>query len=345
MPTYIDHDSFVAGYAKDRQTYAHIETAPRTMFTTPGTVAVTPKLLMYSVARTDMTRILATHFAMPGRFIANGTRFVSAMEWSTRSWRSMAAKLVDNSVMLLPCDRPSGEYDTQWFRANVVGSFVLVTCQEDGVEFPTTNNQTVVGIGVVTAEPFANTWDPRLRLRGGNLDDFESFVDANKLLLPIHMLSCELADLASIKDVLAREIDPDMYHFDLAPRNTHSSLPSPLEFLSTDVRRSLGWAGHAPDDIPMKEFYMAHVARLLLDHAKTKVDSVDMTKKHAATAALHAIALPNLAAQPLCGNINRLFVTKLKDFNKILKLYATNIKKLGLYSDDDAVAQNHEASK
>ena len=332
-----DRDLFVATYKRDRLLYTGVEHFPRGLFTSPGTLAPSPNLLSYSLPRADAMRVMATHFATPGRFIATGAAFIASMDYDNKAWRTKAAKLVDHSLMLLPCQRPAGDYDRDWFCANVLGSFVLVTCYDappQGLE-----DLVVVGVGVVTGEPLANTLDPELRLRGGCVDSFDACADANPLLVPIHMISCTLSGAMTMRDVLNTEINSELLHVDMSSNVAHTCLPASLEYLAVDVRRFL--VAQSPPE-PSKEYYMANVLRILLLEASKSCDSMDLTKQAAAAAAIDGIVTPNTAAAPLCAAINRSFTTKLKDPKKVVKLFAANLKKMNLYADYDELAAAHE---
>lgn len=323
---------FVEEHIQQSRVFRLVDAGNVSVFTTAATVSTRPNLFTYTLPKSEMQRLLAAQFAMPGVFMAAASHRVARCDWSDE-WRSLMATFVEDKVVMMPCDVPS-ETNLDWMRDNVVGHYVMMCTYDDD---DTSRASTIcVGIGVVTDLPYLNTLDPATRMRGGRTDDFPAFTDANRLLLPVHCIVCPLVTQRTLNQHASTIAGKDMY-VDLAvPAITHSALPAPLELHVVDVHAyTIG--DQDENACRGQEVVLLSVASAILHEASKRLDVVEAHKQELAHKAW--VALMSVGADTvLSRGANKAWRKKIKSMVTFLKLYASNVQHMHLYHDYNELA-------
>lgn len=307
-----------------------IESADVRLLTTAATVRKRPDIFTYVLPRDEMARVLAAQFAMPENFIRAGVPHVTSCTWSA-DWRSTMASIVEDKVVLLPCDGPE-DADAEWVRANLPGHFVLMCTHDEG----DMSTMECVSIGVVSGPPLLNTLDPATRVRGGRTDRFGTFVDANQLLLPVHVVYSPLASGRTIAQLLDdRGFPPGYVSFTAPPPVVHKALSGPLQVAVLDARSY--WEDTVGEGcVSGMQHYLTLLTHSLLSEASVRRDIVDDHKRQLAAQACLCLSMPREADALLNNGLaNRAWRKRIKKMNTYLTVYAQNLKDMRLYTDHD----------
>lgn len=322
----VTYDSILKQHQALRAKYQVITECGLDLLKTSVIPRKAPHVLMYALPRADMARVLLCHYAWPGRYNAPSATFIAKGEFDNAAWRRAVAAYVENTVLLVPCDPPEST-DNAWFDAHIIGSpVILCTYETTREQAPMASDLTVVGFGFVTSRPVANTLDPAYRVRGGRQDDFARDIDANSLLVPVHMVCMYVTPPTTIQGILksGNEIEDAV----AVPLGRCASLPPQLEILAHDLT--------SPASIFPAIFMM------LLRYG-LQLDRLDLTRRHDAIRRIIDM-LWNEADPVLIGDdVNATMNKRIKKMPVMLQKHALNVRGLNLYSDYDTLSIVHSA--